>query len=221
MVKIISIASVFCLSVFFSTLSFADAVGSELRLQQTYVQENLLNYPLSDDFVVFKYQQYSYLFQQDIKEPLLRVYGSGRVRVHYPVIYKKAGDYEMRMSQQEMNDFLTGLMANGIIEYDKNIVTQDLAEISLNRQRSRVKNGQVEEVFLNSDPDVVDITINTDGQYYSHATGQHESIKIHIHELDVNFKKQQFPEYRGLDGLAASLTKIQALLSDPRLVKLP
>lgn len=51
-------------------------------------------------------------------EPLLRVYGNGRVHVHYPVYMKKAGDYEIQLSKPELNALIRSLADNGIIDFD-------------------------------------------------------------------------------------------------------
>lgn len=51
-------------------------------------------------------------------EPLLRVYGNGRVHVHYPVYMKKAGDYELQLSKPELNVLIRSLADNGIIDFD-------------------------------------------------------------------------------------------------------
>ena len=51
--------------------------------------------------------------------PLLRVYGNGRVHVHYPVYMKKAGDYELQLSKPELNALIRELANDGIIDFDK------------------------------------------------------------------------------------------------------
>ncbi len=52
-------------------------------------------------------------------EPLLRVYGNGRVHVHYPVYMKKAGDYELQLSIPELDALIRELANDGIIDFDK------------------------------------------------------------------------------------------------------
>lgn len=52
-------------------------------------------------------------------EPMLRVYGNGRVHVHYPVYMKKAGDYELQLSKPELDALIRELANDGIIDFDK------------------------------------------------------------------------------------------------------
>lgn len=50
--------------------------------------------------------------------PTLTVFGNGRVVAHYPVYMKRAGDWERRLSRQELDALLASLAGNGVLDFD-------------------------------------------------------------------------------------------------------
>ena len=49
----------------------------------------------------------------------MRIFGDGRVQVHYPVYMKKAGDYEMQLDETELVDLIASLSSDGIMAFDE------------------------------------------------------------------------------------------------------
>jgi hypothetical protein len=47
--------------------------------------------------------------------PFVRVFPDGRVLVHYPAYMKKAGDYELILSEEELNALLSSFSEEGIL----------------------------------------------------------------------------------------------------------
>jgi hypothetical protein len=50
--------------------------------------------------------------------PLLRIYGDGKVLAHFPVYMKKAGDYQLTLSQSELLTLVRSLAQDGIFDFD-------------------------------------------------------------------------------------------------------
>ncbi len=68
--------------------------------------------------VVVSYREiWSELAEQD-PTPLIRVFGDGRVLVHYPIYTNKAGDYELWLKPLELEDLLSSLLANGLATFE-------------------------------------------------------------------------------------------------------
>ena len=72
------------------------------------------------------YQQNIQMLSGIDDRPSLKVYGSGRVVVHYPVYMKKAGDYEMQLDDEELVDLIQSLSSNGVMDFDKNKVKKNV-----------------------------------------------------------------------------------------------
>lgn len=73
------------------------------------------------------------LYQQNIEllsgiddRPTFRVYGDGRVLVHFPPYMKKAGDYEMRLDDAELIELVRNLSVNGVLDFDEKTVKEKL-----------------------------------------------------------------------------------------------
>ncbi|HEX9768079.1 MAG TPA: hypothetical protein VGA50_02805 [Kiloniellales bacterium] len=69
--------------------------------------------------------------------PFVRVFGDGRVIVHYPVYMKKAGDYVLRLSDQELESLLATFAKEDIVTVNEPRMEEMLAE-------ARIETGPVE-----------------------------------------------------------------------------
>lgn len=66
-------------------------------------------------------------------QSLLRIYGDGRVRLHYPHYSKQVDAYELNLSDNEMQRLLNNV--SNIIGLDTAVVKQQLAGESLQTQQ--------------------------------------------------------------------------------------
>lgn len=62
-----------------------------------------------EELVALEYGHRHELLEDQDREPLMRIFASGLVRVHYPAYMKRAGDYEIRLTQNEFAELLDGL----------------------------------------------------------------------------------------------------------------
>lgn len=67
---------------------------------------------------VIHYQQKVQMLSAADDRLSLSVFGNGHVLVHFPVYMKKAGDYELWLSQPELVQLIQGLSSNGIFDFD-------------------------------------------------------------------------------------------------------
>jgi len=74
--------------------------------------------------IIEYYRNISMLKEQDA-QPMLQVYGDGRVRVHTPVYMKNAGDYEYQLSQAELVSLVRTLSKQGVMDFDRERVRRD------------------------------------------------------------------------------------------------
>lgn len=54
--------------------------------------------------------------------PLIRVFGDGRVLIHYPAYTPKARDYELQLQPQELENLLRSLLGQGLATFDADAV---------------------------------------------------------------------------------------------------
>ncbi len=54
--------------------------------------------------------------------PLIRVFGDGRVLIHYPAYTPKARVYELQLQPQELEDLLRSLLGQGLATFDADAV---------------------------------------------------------------------------------------------------
>ena len=66
---------------------------------------------------VIHYQQNIHMLSAVDDLPSLRVFGNGRVLVHYPAYMKKAGDYEMQLNDAELVNLIQSLSSNGVMDF--------------------------------------------------------------------------------------------------------
>lgn len=84
----------------------------------------VFDYSRDKNFVVIEYSQSHDMIAEVDPVPMLRIYGDGRVHVHFPVYMKRAGDYEMRLSDAQLQTLLGSMESKGILKFDQNKVRQ-------------------------------------------------------------------------------------------------
>ena len=67
---------------------------------------------------VIVYSDVIHMIANRDEQALMTIYGDGTVLVHHPVYMKKAGDYEMKLSQPELTALLETLADDGLLEFD-------------------------------------------------------------------------------------------------------
>jgi len=102
----------FGLSVVLALLNMSQALGS------------VFEYPRDANYVVIEYSQSHDMILDADPIPMLRIYGDGRVQVHYPAYMKRAGDYEMRLPDAALQQLLNSLEQKGILTFNSNKILQ-------------------------------------------------------------------------------------------------
>jgi hypothetical protein len=52
----------------------------------------------------------------------VKVYGDGRVEVHYPPYMKRAGDYTLQLEQEELRSLVRSVAGRGLVEFDPDAI---------------------------------------------------------------------------------------------------
>ena len=153
--------------------------------------------------------------------PLLRIYGDGSVRVHFPSYLKRAGDYELQLSRTEMESLLASLIEKqGLLGFDPLAATRQKEEIAQQAitaaQQARIQ-GSVSKLM---DGDTTVIEIHLDSYTASDGITTTDLTKK-ISWYGLQWDAQQYPGVESLQKLAAAGRELLALCQREDLVKVP
>ena len=153
--------------------------------------------------------------------PLLRIYGDGSVRVHFPSYLKRAGDYELQLSRTEMETLLASLIEKqGLIGFDPLAVRRQKEEIAQQAttaaQLARTQ-GSVSKLM---DGDTTVIEIHLDSYTASDGITTTDLTKK-ISWYGLQWDAQQYPGVESLQKLAAAGRELLDLCEREDLVKVP
>jgi len=175
----------------------ASAAGQPLIQYSTDAAEPIIEYTLVHHM----------LADQD-PEPLLRIYGNGRVHAHFPAYMKKAGDYEYRLSRSELNALLRSLSQDGVIDFDHAVVKAE-------RKHLQDQQHAAGELHYISDTTETIIDIRLD-EYRRHPGTRHiRNLHKRFSWNNLEQDKQRFPQSNAIKGAAAGANRIHTLLDRP------
>jgi len=146
-------------------------------------------------------------------EPLLRVYGSGRVHVHYPAYMKKAGDYELQLSKQELKTLIRELADDGVIDFDRQAVKHQRDQLE-KEQRSKKQ-----ESFSYSDESHTVINIRLDEYQKSPGAAKKQKINKQFSWPNLKQDARRFPGAREINDASRAAGKLESLKDHHDLVR--
>ena len=71
--------------------------------------------PAGQDPILIEYHRYSSKLAERDPTPLVRLYGSGKLLVHFPHYMKRAGDYQTTLTQEEVDQLMDTLRSAGFV----------------------------------------------------------------------------------------------------------
>ena len=164
---------------------------------------------------VIEYNVVHHMLAQQDPVPLLRVYGDGRVHVHFPAYMKRAGDYEMYMNRVQLNDLLRQLADDGIMDFDPAAAKQEKKQLEAAR---RAASGAL---FHASDASDSHINIKL-GQYQrSAASPRISGFSRQFRWRNLEFDAKNIPESVVIKKAANAEAILRMLCAHPALQKLP
>ena len=173
----------------------------------------------SDDPGTVVIQLAEYVGIEGDDTPLLRIYGGGRVQVHFPVYMTRAGDYSMQLMPGELDDLLQSAVAGGLVEFNANSVRSDLASARQTNREAALLSGAPVALSWQSDPTlrVIDIQLVA----YTAADGrQQQNIQSRIAWAGARNDVLEFPGVTALQSLAAFEDRLLELTTHPDLARI-
>lgn len=162
---------------------------------------------------VIEYNLVHHMLAEQDPEPLLRIYGNGRVHVHYPVYMKKAGDYELQLSKPELDELIRSLADDGIIDFDHGAASAHRKQLET---QQRAATGALYYVSDTTET-VIDIRLD---EYQRGAAGKRTlNLKKRFAWKNLEHDARQFPHMTEVQQAEAGSQKLHGLLNHPDLRK--
>lgn len=166
-------------------------------------------YPQNNSHVVMTYRIHNEIVSVETP-PLITIYGNGKVRIHYPNYMKKAGDYEFWLSDTELDDLLSSMNNDGLMDYSSPLLEQQYAEALEVQQDSY-------DLFEISDQTTTIIRFNINRSVNANSS---ETINKELKWQSLEQIPQGLSNHPVLNDINRAETKIKALLDREDLIKI-
>ena len=180
---------------------------------------HVIHYSKQANAVVLEYDVTHSLIAMEKDHPLLRVYGDGRVVVHYPSYMKQAGNYESTLSPEQMQRLLTSMATNCFFNFNPTAVLQERNN-ALQVKASESINSNQPVLFNVSDSSTMQVTLTVQSiveQANNGTTLIRSSNEVATQHIDVAWKNlqidaQRFSELNKIQGIAAIDNDLRQLI---------
>jgi len=147
-------------------------------------------------------------------EPLLRIYGDGRVHVHIPAYMKNAGEFEIWLSRNELNAVILALSQDGVIDFDHSLARKDQSRLDAQR---RATTGALLDV---SDVTETVIEVNLDRYQRNPASSPVNGMQKRFSWKKLQHDAKHYPESIAIQRAAASARMLHAVVQRPDLKRM-
>jgi hypothetical protein len=173
---------------------------------------------------------FSYATDSDTSEPIIRyqlridmlaniqdrqtisVYGDGRVVVHYPAYMKDAGDYQMQLSEDELNQLIRELSDGGMMDFDHK---EAKSRVEAARKLMRDK-GQLYEV---SDDVETVVEISLDEYQKNTNSKKVKGFNKQFRWKNIRHDAARYKNDSAINRAHDAVKRIQGFKKDSRLVR--
>jgi hypothetical protein len=162
----------------------------------------------TEPVIEYRIIQHMLLEQEPNPEPLLRIYGNGRVHAHFPVYMKNAGDFEFQLSRSKLNALLSSLSQDGVIDFDHAVVKAERKQLE-DQQRAA---GELHHI---SDTTETIIDIRLDEYQRNPAANRIRNLNKRFTWSNLEQDARQFPQSGAIKGAATGANRLHILLDHP------
>jgi hypothetical protein len=159
-------------------------------------------YSRDPNTVVLSFTEFLGAIEDPDPGPTLRVYGDGRVVVHYPPYMARAGDYEFELSRAEMEGLFRSLIEKEVVEFDEAAARRSVRETAAGPA----------ELFAVLDASTTQIDLRLDR--YKPAAGrgpERLGVEKRISWYGLQAHARRFPGAAVIQKLAAARGELVAL----------
>ena len=150
--------------------------------------------------------------------PLLRIYGDGRVLVHFPVYMRRAGDYGLRLDSTELDGLLRTFVQGGLVDFSVEGVREEIRQVRGARRRDALETAGPVVLTTRSDDVVVSIDVRL--ERYTDADGAvRQNVETRASWSGLQFDAAEFPGVASLQSLATIERQLIGLTNHPDLAR--
>lgn len=182
---------------------------------QTAAAQAVITYANNPNTVIIKFEELFGELGDMGRGPLLEVYADGRVSVYYPPYMKRAGKYQLQLTQVEMESLLQIFSAHNIPDFDVAAVRQSR---NLAATAQEASSGML---FASTDPSTTILELHLDQYVPAWPPGQ-KPLAVHqrIVWQGLRADAQRFPELAAIQNLFTAQQELRALMEHPALEQL-
>ena len=142
--------------------------------------------------------------------PFMRVHRDGIIRVHYPHYMKMAGDYELRLSSNEVSELIDGL-------YEKGLMTTDFEDVK-RRCSDLDQLGRPSSITVHQAVTVLKLSLDNNDAPTPRAMGETNQLRT-ITWTSLKQDARRFSQVDEIQNLNAAVDLLLSLCNRPDLVR--
>ena len=198
--------------------SASSAFAREAQNRGQPLSERSFEYAEEPDTLVIQLSQDVGIVDAD-PTPLLRVYGDGLVRIHFPVYMKRAGDYTLQLDQRELQDLLASFVEGGLIDFSPEATRAQMRGLAA-ASRAQAPPGQPGQLTTRSDEATVSIEVRL-SRYVPAVGAARSDVTARIVWTGAQGDAAEFATLDTLQALAAAERRLLALTERADAARIP
>ena len=151
--------------------------------------------------------------------PLLRVYGDGLVRIHFPAYMKRAGDYSLLLDQSELEDLIASFVEGGLIDFSPEATRAQMRGLAA-ASRAQAPPGQPGQLTNRSDDATVSIEVRL-SRYVPSVGVARSDVTARIVWTGAQGDAADYATLAPLQALAAAERSLLALAAREDATRIP
>lgn len=141
--------------------------------------------------------------------PSVRIYGDGRVVIHVPRYMKNAGNFQVQLSEAEMDAVMSSLSSTELLEFDPTAVHR-AKDDSARLNRGGAASAAV--LVADTDPSITTIEVRVRPTAAVGATARAADVSKKISWTGVESDAKRFPDVPAIQKLAAAKKRLGGLM---------
>jgi hypothetical protein len=173
------------------------------------IAQLVIDYPRDRDTVVVSLMEVLGEIKDQDPGPSVRVHGDGYVIVHYPRYMKRAGDYGLQLSPQEMEGLVRSLIDHKkILEFDETAARQSKRDAA-----TALREGSQSNLFSVLDDSTTVIELRMDRYRPASGNGQEIlNVDRKISWYGLRSDARQYPNIEAIQNLAAVRQELVSIM---------
>ena len=199
-------------------LLVAAGVAAVGALAVTIVAQANFEYAAEPDTLIVQLSRNVGILDAD-PTPLLRVYGDGVVRIHFPAYMKRAGDYTLQLDPGELRTMVASIVEGGLIDFNPEATRAQMRGLAA-ASRAQAPLGQPAQLTTRSDEATTSIEIRL-SRYVPPVGAARDNVTAQIVWTGAQGDAADFATLPTLQALATAERLLLALTEREDATRIP